>query len=227
MDKHEDEQTLKLEEEKGKDNDKELKLQKEIDKKDVSLEINELDKLINKVPFNLCHVKILLLMAIYCSGEGYVMISTSLIMPVIDKSWNLTEFQKGFIGGSIFLGFMFGALSVGIVSDSKGRKIAFTLGCIFSIIGSILGVFSKNWINLSATNIIVGFGIGISIPSCMSLISEVTNDYSRSYMMSLVWIFFPVGEIVACYVAKYYQVYDYKQDHWRKLLMYRIIAVKL
>ena len=173
----------------------------------------------------MCHVKILLLMAIYCSGEGYVMIATSLIMPIIDKTWKLTEFQKGFIGGSIFLGFMIGALCVGIVSDRKGRKVAFTVGCIFSMIGAVLGVFSSDWIIMSVTNAIVGVGIGISIPSCMSLISEVTNHYARSMIMSWVWIFFPVGEIVACYVAKYYQVYDYTKDHWRKLLFYRIISV--
>ena len=221
------EDNLKNEEEQSLIKREEIKKDTEIQKLQFEVENdeNELDRIIEKIPFNFCHIKILILMAIYCSGEGFVMLSTSLILPVLDKAWKLTEFQKGFIGGSIFLGFMLGALCVGIVSDRKGRKVAFTLGCLFSLFGSLIGVFSTNWIFLSITNIIVGVGIGISIPSCMSLISEVTNHALRSMIMSWVWIFFPVGEIAGCYIAKYYQVYDYTQDHWRKLLVFRIISV--
>ena len=226
-DKNEEEQNLKLEEPKIIENEKKVSTEKIEENKEVSLEINEMDKLINKINFNMCHVKIVILMALYCSVDGYVMIATSLLMPVIDKTWKLTEFEKGFIGGSIFLGFMLGALLVGFVSDRKGRKMAFTLGCILSIFGSTFGFFSKDWIVLSVTNAFVGVGIGISIPSCFSLISEVTNYYSRSVIMSLVWIFFPVGEIMACYVSKHYRVYDYTQENWRNLLMFRIIGVSI
>jgi len=222
--KNDDEQLIKIAEEIEKEKQRENQLQQQPEKPEVTEE-NHLDKLIEKISFNICHVKILLLMAIYCCGEGYVMIATSLIMPVIDKSWKLTDYEKGFIGGSIFLGFMIGALCVGFVSDRKGRKMAFTVGCIFSIIGSVTGVFSSNWVFLSITNAILGVGIGISIPSCFSLISEVTNQYARSMIMNWVWLLFPVGEIIGCFVAKYYHVYDHTKDNWRKLLMFRIISV--
>lgn len=223
--KNEEELALKDNEEKNSNKEKAPELEKQTSKENPEPEDNELDKLIEKIPFNIYHVKILLLMAIYCCGEGYTMICTSLIMPILEKSWKLTEFQKGFIGGSIFLGFMIGALCVGIVSDTKGRKVAFMVGCISSIVGSVAAIIANDWIVMSITNIIVGIGIGISIPSCMSLISEVTNHSVRSMIMSWVWILFPVGEIIACYVAKFYHVYDYTKEHWRKLMMFRIVSV--
>jgi fucose permease len=194
---------------------------------DNQLEENLVDLLLEKVSLNVEHFKIILLLILYITGEGFVMIGISLIVPVVSIPWKLTEFQKGLIGGSVFLGFTFGALVAGGISDKKGRKMAFLIGNVFSLIGGLLGL-GANEINVFVfSNFLLGLGIGISIPSIFSLCSEVTNSNIRSVIIGTVWIFFVCGEILGCWIALRNEMYRYKTGNWEKLLYFRCITVSI
>jgi fucose permease len=189
-------------------------------------EENIVDFLLEKVGFNLEHFKIILLLILYITGEGFVMIGISLIVPVISNPWKLSELEKGFIGGSVFLGFTFGAISAGAISDNKGRKFAFIIGNFFSLIGGILGIFAMHPKNFIFSNFLIGIGIGISIPSILTLCSEVTNSKIRSIIIGSIWIFFAVGEILGCILALKYEMHFYENGNWRKLLFFRCLSVR-
>lgn len=189
---------------------------------------NLLDNLIEKTGFNFEHFKLVMLLILYCGGEGFVMIGISLFVPVIGDAWKLSEFQKGFIGGSVFLGFTFGSITAGIISDRKGRKMAFILGNIVSLIGGLMGAtinYSYEWIIIS--NMLVGFGIGISIPSVFSLCSEITNHKIRSNIIGWIWGMFSIGEITGCLIAKTIEMHDYDNHHWKLLLVFRCSSVNI
>ena len=191
-----------------------------------SNEENILESLLENINLSWEHYKIIFLLVIYITGEGFVMIGISLIVPVISEAWKLTEFQKGFIGGSVFLGFTLGAISSGLISDTKGRKISFVLGNILSLIGGVLGYvysFQIEWMLVS--NILLGFGIGVSIPAILSLCSEITPTKIRSVIIGSVWIVFVIGEILGCVLAMKYKMYHYENGNWRILLFYRSLSV--
>jgi len=191
-------------------------------------EENILDMLIEKTSFSWEHFKIVFLLMIYMTGDGFVMIGISLLIPVIANPWNLTDFQKGFIGGSVFLGFTLGAATSGFVSDEKGRKVSFVIGNIVSLIGGVIGfLFSDSIVQISISNFFVGFGLGIGIPAIFSLCSEVLNSTIRSIIIGWIFSFFVVGEILACIVAMKLEMYDYKNSHWKLLLFYRCFFVSL
>jgi MFS family permease len=191
-----------------------------------SEEENILDSIINEnVSFGWEHIKMIFLLILYLIGEGFVMIGISLIIPVVSGPWILSEFDKGFAGGSIFMGFTLGAITAGIVSDTKGRKIAFIIGNIFSILGGLIGIFAEGIKILSVSNVLVGFGIGISIPSIFSLCCEITNARFRSIIIGLIWIVFVFGEISACTIAKSYEIYNFENQNWKKLLIFRCFSV--
>jgi len=188
-------------------------------------EENKLEELINSTSFGFQQGKMLLILFSYAFAEGFSMLSNSLVVPILEKKWNIGTFEKGFMGGSIFLGFMTGSLVVGQISDNFGRKLSFILGCLISLIGGLFGMFIKSGVEYIFTNTLIGIGIGISVPSGITLASEISNPFIRARMIGLMWVFFPTGEIVGCLVAKNYQTYDYLSQNWLTLHLTRCIGV--
>ncbi len=187
---------------------------------------NLLDKYLDTLSFNFQQIKLIFMLSLYLAGEGFVMIGISLLVPVISEPWKLSQFQKGFVGGSVFLGFTAGAALAGSISDTKGRRIAFCIGNIISLAGGLVGAFLAYDINLLLiSNFVIGLGIGIGIPSIFSLASELTDKVWRSIIIGGIWYAFTIGELAGCYVAYKYEMYLYINSNWRMLLIFRCITV--
>jgi MFS family permease len=187
---------------------------------------NLLDKYLEYLSFNFQHIKLILILSIYLAGEGFVMIGMSLLIPVISEPWGLTQFQKGFLGGSVFLGFTCGAASAGFLSDTKGRRLAFFIGNLISLTGGIIGIFySYDFNSLMMSNIVIGLGLGIGIPSIFTLTSELTEKVLRSIIIGGIGYAFILGEIAGCIVAYKYEMYIYLNSNWRILLILRCVFV--
>ena len=188
-------------------------------------EENICDKIIDNIEFTTYHVKMTILLNLYIGGEGLLMVGNSLLTPVIANVWNLSEFEKGFIGGTIFLGFTLGALFSGMISDKKGRKVAFVGGNMISLVGAIVGSFSTSAWHLAVSNFLIGVGLGQSIPSIFSLCSEATGDKVRNFLINITFISFVAGEILVCLIARNYEIYNTSHSNWRILLYLRIFTV--
>jgi AAHS family 4-hydroxybenzoate transporter-like MFS transporter len=187
---------------------------------------NTLEIILESIGLSWEHYKLIFLLIIYLSGEGFVMIGISLLVPVIAEPWKLSELQKGFFGGSIFLGFTFGAIFSGQISDIYGRKISILVGNFISLIGGIIGyVFCLKIKILITSNILVGLGIGLCIPAMMSLCTEITPSKIRSVIIGGIWLVFVAGEIICCTLAMRMKMYIYENGNWQLLLLYRGICV--
>jgi putative MFS transporter len=185
---------------------------------------NEVDNIIEKVSLNITHFNLFLLLMIFCTVDGYTMISNSLIIPEIEKSWEISKSEKSFMGGSIFLGFMAGAALSGLVTF-KGRQLGFQIGLVTALIGSYFSIYSSSAFGIILNNIILGIGYGICLPSGFSLVAEICNSKMRSYFLTYVWLLFPLGEILACLIAEKNKIFLYKTENWRTVYYYRFIGI--
>ena len=119
-----------------------------------------------------------------------------------------------------------GAALSGILSDSKGRKLAFFIGNLVSLTGGIIGIiFAYDFYSLLTSNIVIGLGLGIGIPSIFTLTSELTEKVLRSIIIGGIWYAFILGEIAGCIVAYKYEMYIYLNSNWRILLILRCVFV--
>jgi len=156
---------------------------------------NKLEELLNSITFGVEQTKLLIILLIYSFSEGYCMLTNSLVVPILDKKWSLSEFEKSFMGGSIFLGFMIGSCLVGLISDQWGRKKAFIFGCCFSLVATIIGIFINSSTQYVLSNMTIGMGIGISVPSAMTLVGEISNCNIRARILGIVGLMYPTGGI--------------------------------
>jgi putative MFS transporter len=185
---------------------------------------NELDNILEKTSFNMVHFNLFLLMIFFCTAIGYSISANSLVLPEIEKNWKLSETQKSLIGGSIFLGFMLGSALSGAASW-RGRRFAFQLGLSISTFGSYFTIEATDPFGIIFYIFLIGTGFGICLPSANSLIAEICNSKLRSYILTYVWVTFPIGEIFACLIAEHFQIYLYKTENWRKVYLFRFFII--
>jgi MFS family permease len=207
----------------GNDDFGKLEVVKHVKVNDISI----VDQIIDEIEFTGYHIFLFILMNIYIGGEGFIMVGNSLLIPVLSQLWNLSEYEKGLLGGTIFIGFTLGALISGLLSDTLGRRPAFIIGILISSCGTLLLVFEINFTLLGLSNILNGLGIGISIPSAFSLCSELSGAKIRNVTINIAFMSFTAGEIICCYLARSEEIYKYENNNWQSLLWYRIIGVKL
>jgi len=174
-----------------------------------------LDTIIDETGITWYNMRIYLILSLFFLADGAEMIVLSLLIKKLGEIWELSDSQKGFTGSAVFIGFFIGALIAGKLSDVHGRKPVFVAGALIVSIFSLASAFASDFITFLILRAFNGFGIGISIPSASSLAVEITPSKWRSWVMNLVWIFFPVGEVIVSVIARSLLK---KDDGWRYLL---------
>jgi len=183
-----------------------------------------IDTLIDDVGITWYHFRIYLILSLFFLADGAEMIVISLLIKQMGEIWNLSASEKGFTGSAVFIGFFIGALVAGKISDVHGRKPVFVAGSILVCTFSIASAFANNFTTFLILRALNGFGIGISIPSSSSLAAEITPTQYRSWVLNLVWIFFPFGEVLTTVIAKYILK---RENGWRYLLGFAALPTVL
>lgn len=184
-------------------------------KKKKAINYTLIDTIFDDIGITWYHLRIYIILALFFLADGAEMIVISLLIKQMGEYWNLNASEKGFTGSAVFIGFFIGALIAGKISDTHGRKPVFVAGSILVCIFSVASAFANNFTIFLILRALNGFGIGISIPSSSSLAAEITPTKYRSWVLNLVWVFFPLGEVFATIIAKYILKVE---NGWRYLL---------
>jgi MFS family permease len=201
-----------------------LSASKKNKKKKKAINFNLIDSIIDDVGITWYHLRIYLILSLFFLADGAEMIVISLLIKQMGKHWNLNASEKGFTGSVVFIGFFIGALVSGKISDTHGRKPVFVVGSLLVCVFSVASAFANNFTTFLILRALNGFGIGISIPSSSSLAAEITPTNYRSWVLNLVWVFFPFGEIFATIIAKNILK---TENGWRYLLGFAALPTVL
>ncbi len=90
-------------------------------------------------------LRVILLCGLIMIMDGYDYTIINQAAPVIMKEWNIgTAYVFGPVFSAAFLGYLFGAIVFGTLSDRIGRKKTLILAsCVFSV-GTLLAYFSHS-----------------------------------------------------------------------------------
>jgi MFS family permease len=150
-------------------------------------------------------------------ADGGEMMVLSLILSRISIDWNMSSSEKGLLGSAVFIGLFIGVLICGKISDTIGRKPVFISGSSIVTIFAVLSAFSTGYFSFFLCRLVCGLGIGLSMPAAFALATEITPSIYRHYVISLVYIFFPFGEIFIICLAKYFLPFPHG---WRYILAF-------
>lgn len=135
--------------------------------------------------------------------------------------------MKTRVSNSALVGTIFGQLSIGIVADYFGRKVAIVIATVFLVLGTCLAAASHGnsttgllWMLIIFRGV-TGYGIGAEYPSCSVSASEAANESVKRQKGTVVLVTnLPLsfgGPFALCIFLIVYQITTNSEGIWRTM----------
>ena len=148
------------------------------------------------------------------AADAMQVILLSFLSEVLRIEWNLNVEETAFITSILFIGAIFGTLTLGPLADKKGRKPIFLLAAsIISSFGVAVAMVNSYWA-LLATLFMVGFGVGgLTVP--FDILAEILPASRRGKNLLVIEYFWTVGVLFVVCIAYYTLGDGNKAGSWR------------
>ncbi len=129
--------------------------------------------------------------------DGYDVMSIALAASELKAEWDLSKAQLGLILPLEFLGMAIGAIFMGRMSDTVGRRFIM-LVCLLIITGGMLvSGMAQSMGVMGGSRVFTGLGIGGLLASATAMSSEYSNDKNRSLCVTLIAGGYTFGVFIA------------------------------
>ena len=180
----------------------------------------DVGKVIDESSLNRVSISVILLCGLIMMMDGYDYTIITVAAPVIMKEWNIGTGLFGFVFSAAFLGYLFGAIIFGTLSDRIGRKKTLIMASLIFSVGTLLVCFSNTLYSLIPIRIFTGIGIGGAVPCAITLTSEYSPLKGRGKYVSIMYSGFLIGIMLGGYIAGFML----KHLGWRPLFLVGFIA---
>jgi MFS transporter, putative metabolite:H+ symporter len=125
----------------------------------------------------------------------------SFIIAALQKDWNISTQQMGWIGSINSIGMAVGALLFGLMSDRIGRKNVFIITLLLFSIGSGLSAFTTSLTIFLLLRFVIGMGLGGELPVASTLVSEIVPAEKRGQIVVLLESFWAGGWLISALIC--------------------------
>ena len=133
--------------------------------------------------------------------DGLEMILMHILIIPIKAYFNLSEFETQLLSSSLFLGVAIGSFSCGFLCRSVGRTSVVKMASFFLLISHIMMSISVRYAMFFVFRLIIGFSLGILLPSLINIFSEYLPIKFRGFGLTAVWTFFCIGTLLECIIV--------------------------
>jgi AAHS family benzoate transporter-like MFS transporter len=153
--------------------------------------------IIAKSKFNKFHMNLLLWSLMIIVFDGYDIVIYGTVVPVLIEEWNLSSVEAGAMGSYGLFGMMFGAILLGILADTIGRKKVIILSLFLFSIFTVLCGFANDPTLFSYFRFFAGLGLGGIMPNVIALLTDYAPMGIRSIIISVVLCGYSIGGMLA------------------------------
>lgn len=135
--------------------------------------------------------------------DGYDLVVYGAIVPdlLAHEAWGLTPVDTGRIGSLALLGMLFGALSIGYLTDVVGRRrVLITCVTAFSLL-MLASALAPTPLLFGLFRFLAGLGLGGVIPTAIALTVEFSQPHRRNSNNALMFCGYAVGGILSAVTA--------------------------
>lgn len=160
----------------------------------------------------------------FIDGAEISAISSSTLSAAND--FGLGPNEKGMLVSFTLLGMFLGIVLLGHLGDTYGRKKMVLAAYALVSFSGLLSAFAQSYWALLLCRCVLGFGMGLGMPSSIALLSEITPPSHRMLMRSLSYVCWSSGSICVALLAA---TDDPHLVHlsWRRLFVFLSIPAGL
>lgn len=155
--------------------------------------------------------------------EGLVVFMTGVALPLIVQEFDLSPAQKGFVGAATLAGIMVGAVTLGGLADTYGRRRMFVVEMLVFVIFLAGLAVSQTFGWLIFFLFGVGVALGCDYPTGHLVISESIPSRDRGRLVLGAFAFQAVGALVGTALGYAILASDPQLGAWR--WMYAVVIV--
>ncbi|KAL1922520.1 uncharacterized protein VTP21DRAFT_10059 [Calcarisporiella thermophila] len=159
-----------------------------------------LDAVITKIGMGKFQRRLLVLCGFGWLADNMWLQCIAAILPRVQRHFDVPNTLIGTLSSSIFTGMMFGALFWGVLSDSRGRKIAYKWTLIIACTFGMGASFAPNFWWLCFMLFLLGFGVGGNMPVDGALFLEFVPKENQ-YLLTFMSVFFSFGAVLSSFIA--------------------------
>ncbi|RIA90268.1 major facilitator superfamily domain-containing protein [Glomus cerebriforme] len=167
---------------------------------DTTKKQSALDAVITRIGMGRFQKQLLVLCGLGWLADNMWLQCIAVILPRVQKHFDLPNSLIGALSSSLFTGMMFGALFWGVLSDTHGRKQAFNWTLAVTTFFGILSSFARSFFQLCFMLFLLGFGVGGNMPVDGALFLEFIPK-EHQYLLTFMSVFFSFGAVLSSVLA--------------------------
>lgn len=178
---------------------------------------------IERLPFGRFHRRLLVMGGLGYTFDGLDAAVIAFILPVVMKLWGLSSVQTGVLGSANFIGFLFGALSAGLLGDRIGRRPVMMYALVLYTAASLVSAFAQSWPVFFWTRVVAGLGTGAESAIVAPFLAEFVARRLRGGFTGALAGFFSFGFVGAALLG--YFIVPGGAQNWRVVLALTALPV--
>jgi len=159
--------------------------------------------------------------------EGKVIFITGVALPLIVKEYDLSSLEKGLVGAAPLAGIMVGAVALGGLADTWGRRFMFVLEMLVFLVFLIALSFAPGFAWLVFFLFGVGVALGCDYPTAHLVISESIPSRNRGRLVLGAFAFQAIGALVGTAVGYAILAHRPELGAWRWMYATAIVPAAL
>jgi MFS transporter, putative metabolite transport protein len=150
---------------------------------------------LHSAPMTPMQLRIWMLAAAGKFFEGFVVFMTGVALPLIAREFGINAAEHGLVSAASLFGILIGAVGLGGLSDSFGRKSMFIAEMIIFTLFLALVVLCTNFASLVICLFGLGLALGCDYPTAHMIISENLPSTSRGRLVIGAFAFQAIGAL--------------------------------
>ena len=159
--------------------------------------------------------------------EGLVVFMTGVALPLIVKEYDLSSLEKGLVGAAPLAGIMVGAIALGGLADTYGRRFMFVLEMLVFVVFLVGLAVAPGFGWLVFFLFGVGVALGCDYPTAHLVISESIPSRDRGRLVLGAFAFQAIGALVGTAVGYAILAHSPQLDAWRWMYATAIVPAAL
>jgi MFS transporter, putative metabolite transport protein len=159
--------------------------------------------------------------------EGFVIFMTGVALPLIAREFSINAAEHGLVSAASLFGILVGAVGLGGLSDSFGRRSMFIAEMIIFTLFLALVVLCTNFASLVICLFGLGLALGCDYPTAHMIISENLPSTNRGRLVIGAFAFQAIGALAGTAVGYAVLVIEPDLNAWRWMFATAIVPALL